>query len=137
MMAEKKETGLTKSVGYEFGLRKTFDLPVEAAWDLLFSAKGLQAWLGKTGQALEAGLEYKTTDGTEGKVRVWKPYSHIRLSWKPKGWANNTLLQIRTIDAKGKCTVSFHHEKLDSAQQRADMKLHWEQAMERIAQLLA
>ena len=74
----------------------------------------------------------KTKEGIEGKVTIFKPYSHIRLTWKPKNWTTFSSLQIRVIDSKGKSTISFHQDKLLDSQQRAEMKIYWSKVIAKI-----
>ena len=60
-----------------------------------------------------------------------KPLEQLRLTWQPAGFPNETILQIRLLsaDSPGKTTISFHQEKLDSAEQREEMKAHWEEVI--------
>jgi uncharacterized protein YndB with AHSA1/START domain len=81
---------------------------------------------------LELKKEYKTEDGIEGVVRVIKPYSHIRLTWKKPGWENRSTVQVRVIDKGEKSTVAFHQEKLLDSDQRAEMKEHWSSRMQEL-----
>ncbi|ELR70018.1 hypothetical protein C900_04388 [Fulvivirga imtechensis AK7] len=131
-----KEVGLTKDVGYQFGLRKTFPVSVEQAWDFLFSDKGLKIWLGALDSELELNMQYKTTEGIEGLVRVIKPYSHVRMNWKKKNWKNMSTVQVRTIENNGKTTISFHQEKLLNAAQREEMKAYWNRKMNELSEKL-
>jgi hypothetical protein len=41
-----KPIGLTKSVGFQIGVRRTLLITPEKAWQLLCSQQGLQIWLG-------------------------------------------------------------------------------------------
>src|SRR3954451_16557099 len=101
-----KIVGQTQDAGFQIGVRRTFAVPVETAWKFLFSEKGLTMWLGKISREnFELGKTYKTPE-TEGKVTVFKPNSHIRLTWKPKYWANSSALQIRVIPSREKTTIS-------------------------------
>ena len=43
----------------------------------MFSEKGLKIWLGEFDEELEIKKPYKSKEGIEGFVRVFKPYSHI------------------------------------------------------------
>ncbi len=47
MKRQEKTVGLTKDVGWKFGLRKTFPYSQEYLWDFMFSDKGLKIWLGE------------------------------------------------------------------------------------------
>ncbi len=121
-----KTTGLTKDAGFQVGARKTFLITPAKAWEFLFSEEGIAAWLGKLKPGtLTDSDSFKLTNGTECRVRLIQPGSHIRLSWKKKDWENSSLLQVRVIDAGGKTTVSFHQDKLLNSAQRGQMKEHW------------
>jgi uncharacterized protein YndB with AHSA1/START domain len=122
-MKEAKIIGKTKSVGFEIGVRKTFPVSLENAWSLFFSTEGLETWLGKTEQGhLEVDEPYNTREGIPGKVRILKPLSHIRMSWKKEDWNNSSTLQVRLIKAKDKTTISFHQDNLADNNQRNEMK---------------
>jgi uncharacterized protein YndB with AHSA1/START domain len=130
-----KEIGRTKDVGYQFGVRKTFPIAPPVMWDFLFSTEGLVLWLGEVDGELEVKKEFSTPAGITGKVRVFKPYSHIRLNWRKNDWPNLSILQIRVIDNNGKATVSFHQEKLLDLQQRSVMKDHWGAVLEKLVKV--
>ena len=74
-----KPIGLTKDVGWQFGLSKTFAYTQEFLWDYMFSDQGLKIWLGELDKDLEIKKPYQSK---EGIVRVLKPYSYIRMNWK-------------------------------------------------------
>ena len=132
-MENTRVIGLTKDAGFQIGVRKTFAVPVETAWNFLFSEKGLSTWLGKISvENFELGKPYQTEEGTEGKVNVFKPNSHIRLTWKPKHWTNTSSLQVRVIPSREKTTISFHQDKLVDSKQRDEMKKYWDQVIEKI-----
>ena len=132
-MEQTKVFGQTKDVGFQIGVRRTFPVSVNLAWDFLFSDKGLSFWLGKIDSGdIEPDNSYKTKEGIEGKISVLKPYSHIRLTWKRKDWENVSTLQIRVIPAKEKTTISFHQDKLMNSGQREEMKSYWNKILEEI-----
>lgn len=131
-----KQIGKTKDVGFQFGIRKTFSISTVKVWEFLFSEKGLKIWLGNLNNELEIKKEYITDNGTEGLIRVFKPNSHIRLSWKPKHWENRSTIQIRVIDNEDKTTVAIHHENLLNSEQRVEMKLYWNKIMTQISEAL-
>jgi hypothetical protein len=116
-----KTVGSTKDAGWQFGLRKTFHYRQSEVWDFMFSPEGQQVWLGKTKQELSAGEPFQTDDGLEGTVSVLKPYSHIRLTWKPKDRNQATWLQVRVMGDDQKAVISFHHDHLDSEEERAEI----------------
>lgn len=132
-----KIIGQTKDRGFQIGVRKTLPVSYDIAWDFLFSDEGLRVWLGKINtDEFELSKTYKTKDGIEGKINVLKTNSHIRLTWKPKNWANTSAIQIRVINAKGKTKISFHQDKLLDSIQRDEMKKHWDAVLEKITETL-
>lgn len=135
MPTEGHQVGETASVGFEIGVRRTLPCADEALWRLLTSDEGLAIWLGGS-IALQQGATYILPDGTAGEVRVFRPGSHLRLTWQPRGWAGPALIQLRVLPAKTGATLAIHQEHLaDSATRRA-MKTHWENVIARLATLL-
>lgn len=120
-------------MGFQFGIRKTFPIPLDQAWEIMFSERGMKSWLGIPNGELELGKDYATSQGIQGKVRVFKPFSHIRFNWKKSEWDNMSTLQIRFIELGGKTTLSIHQEKLLDARQRAEMKEHWTGVMDQLS----
>ena len=57
----------------------------------------MDLWLSKLDQPLKKELKFKTTEGVEGLVRVFKPLSHVRMSWKKWDWNKTFTLQVRLI----------------------------------------
>jgi hypothetical protein len=127
-----KIIGKTKKVGFQFGLRKTFSIPLENIHEFLLSEKGLNIWLGELQSKLIINEKFVTKEGIEGMVRVLKPFSHIRLNWKKKKWNNMSTLQVRLIRKTEKTTISFHVEKLLDSQQRDEMKKHLNEVMQKL-----
>ena len=128
----KNQVGKTKDVGFQFGIRKTIPVSNEKVWDFLFSDSGLKIWLGKLNNKLELKKEFETENGITGLVRVFKPNSHIRLSWKPKTWKNVSTVQIRVIGNEAKTTIAIHQEKLLNSEQRNEMKNYWTEIIEKL-----
>jgi activator of HSP90 ATPase len=133
-MEKDKIIGQTKDAGFQIGVRKTFNVSIETAWNFLFSPRGISIWLGTLNvDNFELNKTYKFKEGIEGKVNTLKPYSHIRLNWKLKKWPNVSALQIRMIKAMDKTTISFHQDKLIDSKQRIEMKMHWDKVIEKIS----
>ena len=136
MKTQEKPIGLTKDVGWQFGLRKTFPYSQGYLWDFMFSKKGLKIWLGEFDEELEVKKSFKTKDGIEGLVRVFTPHSHIRLNWKKKNWENLSTVQVRVMGNQEKATISFHQEKLSNNNQREEMKKYWNEKMVKIEKVI-
>jgi Uncharacterized conserved protein len=131
---QSKVVGQTQSSGFQVGVRRTFDIPVEDAWDLIVSAKGVQLWLGQVDSVTwEKGQHYQSKEGISGEIRTVNPYQNIRLTWKKANWDKPSTLQIRTI-AKGsnQTTISFHQENLSGLDVREEMKMVWEEVLRRL-----
>ena len=132
-----REIGKTRSVGYEIGVRKTFEIPVKKAWEILFSKDGLHSWLGDIkSNDIKVNQAFSTSDGIAGQVRVLKPFSHIRMSWQKEHWKNISTLQIRTIKVKTGTTISFHQEKLLNSEQREEMREQWKKVVDQIGEII-
>ncbi|GHO46165.1 hypothetical protein [Ktedonospora formicarum] len=46
-MTQQHVIGQTKSVGFQIGVRRTFAISVEQAWNFLISEEGQRIWLGE------------------------------------------------------------------------------------------
>ncbi|WP_202390814.1 SRPBCC domain-containing protein [Flavobacterium sp. Sd200] len=136
-MIESNIIGLTEDTGYQIGVRKTYPVSLHAAWNFMFSYDGIKLWLGYKGVPVwKKGQEYTTKTGTYLCIRVYNELSHARLAYKRKDWENTSTLQIRIIAAKTGTTISIHQEKLADAEQREEMKLHWEKVLLKIGTAL-
>lgn len=134
---KKKEVGRTQNAGYQAGARRTFSLSLEEAWNLLISRQGLEVWLGTSHlDKWETGLDFGGEDEVHGTVRVFKVYSHIRLSWQRRDWTGPSVLQVRIIPAGKRTTISFHQEHLPDARLREEMKAHWHSVLDELGKNL-
>ncbi len=130
-LKQQRTTGQTADGGFQVGVRKIFPLSVAGAWDLLVSPEGLSIWLGEVEGVLQSnGEQYTTRSGVTGEITIYKPLSHIRLSWQPAGWKKKSILQLRVIPNGRKTTLSFHQEALRSAAAREKMKIHWQEVLD-------
>lgn len=135
MTTESTEVGKTVGAGYQVGVRRTLPYSEERIWEALLSADGLTAWLGGTSEIVQ-GVLYAFENGTSGEIRVYKPWSHLRLTWQPRDWARPSTLQIRVMSARSGTTVSIHQEQLNSASDRNAMKAHWERVLGQLIAIL-
>jgi uncharacterized protein YndB with AHSA1/START domain len=129
--------GQTKDTGFVVGVRKTFPISHEKAWELICSKPVLDIWVGKTGQIkLEKGAKYLTEEGITGEVRVVNPGGNIRLTWQPPGWEIASTIQVRTLPNSAKTTISFHQENLAGPHEREEMRVRWEKVLEELEKLI-
>ncbi len=135
MATERPDVGKTADAGYQVGVRRTLPWSEERAWAVLLSPEGLRTWLGGVAK-VQAGTRFVFDNGTSGEIRVYKPWSHVRLTWQPANRETPSTLQVRVIPARSGTTVSFHQERLTGLTDRAAMKAHWEQVISRLSELL-
>lgn len=130
--------GKTKTQGWEFGIRRTFPISKDEAWQLLMTSPGLDAWLGQGVELpFKKGEPYETRDKTVGEIRSYEEGSLIRMTWQPDEWNFASTLQIRVMEAKKGATISIHHEKLQNGGQREAMRRRWSGVLDKLSDLIA
>ncbi|AJY74689.1 SRPBCC domain-containing protein [Paenibacillus beijingensis] len=130
-----KPVGQTAATGFQIGVRRTLPLTREQAWNKVTSTEGMTLWLGHLPPPeLRPGFTYESEEGITGEIRIVKPLSQLRLTWRKKGWARASTLQIRFLGSDdSKTTISFHQEHLSDSAVREEMKLKWEAVLASIA----
>lgn len=133
----RRETGEVPGSGFQVGVSRTLPFPAGEGWRRLLSPAGLKWWLGECDSlTTEEGAAYRTADGIRGEIRVWRPESHLRLTWMPASWKSPSTLQLRCRDrGDGRCVISFHQEKLSDGETRESMRRRWKEALNGIATL--
>jgi uncharacterized protein YndB with AHSA1/START domain len=140
MMAERAErpVGLTKDTGYQIGARRTLPVDLDAAWRLVTSAEGIKVWLGEPVKLVfTAGDAYVLEDGSKGEIRVFKPGSHLRMTWHPPGWPRPSTIQVRVVASGEKTVIAFHQEHLPDEQAREARRAHFIAALDALEQILS
>jgi hypothetical protein len=136
-MTVKTPVGKTKSQGWEIGVRRTFPIGTDKAWELLMAQPGLGYWLGHGVEPpFKKGDTYQTKEKTIGDIRSYSEGSLIRLTWQPTKWDFASTLQIRVAPAKKGSTISFHHDKLENGDHRQAMRAHWSDVLDKLENLL-
>ncbi|MDH3944043.1 MAG: hypothetical protein OEV06_08125 [Anaerolineae bacterium] len=69
-------------------------------------------------------------------MRVFKPNSHLRLTHHPPGWPRPSTIQVRVIPSGDKTVIAFHQEHLPGPQERAQRRLHYHAALDKLADLI-
>lgn len=116
--------GLTKDVGWELGVRRTVDAPVEEVWDYIV-IDGVTTWLGDTKLGLHKGDAYETVEGVRGEIRSRTDELRLRITWQPEDWDHDSTVQITLTPAASGTTIGLHQERLASAEEREAMLAHW------------
>jgi uncharacterized protein YndB with AHSA1/START domain len=136
-MTEKAPVGKTKGQGWEIGVRRTFPVGTDKAWEMLMTQPGLGYWLGHGVEpTFKKGDTYETKEKTTGDIRSYSEGNMIRLTWQPSKWDFASTLQIRVLPAKKGATISIHHEKLENGDQREQMRTHWSEVLDKLENLL-
>ncbi|MFJ7734363.1 SRPBCC domain-containing protein [Lysinibacillus sp. NPDC097231] len=132
-MDTRKIVGQTKTVGFQVGIRRTFPISQEKAWEFVASEDGLKLWLGESTKInLQPGQKFCTKMG-EGEIRIVKPLKQLRLAWKKEGWDKTSTIQVRIIPKENtKTTISFHQENLSDQNVREEMQQYWERILKQI-----
>jgi uncharacterized protein YndB with AHSA1/START domain len=131
MPAELKDAGKTADAGYQIGVRRRVPASEERVWAALLSSAGLRIWLGGVAP-VEEGARFAFPNGTSGEIRVYQPWSHVRLTWRRPDWDAPSYLQVRVIPARTGTTLSFHQDHLRGPADRTAMRAHWEQVIEQL-----
>jgi uncharacterized protein YndB with AHSA1/START domain len=119
-------------------MRRTLPVSLDDAWRLVTSAQGARAWLGAgSAPRFARGESYALADGSGGEVRVVAPNSHLRLTWRPRGWARASTIQVRVIPAGERTTIALHQENLPSAAARDVRRAHFAAALDELGRLVA
>lgn len=131
-----KPKGLSKDSGWMVGARRTFPVPVEAAWKLVLSDEGMRAWLGDLpGFKLAKGAEFRQPDGTHGRVTVFIPGSHLRLTWRANDYPRPSIIQVRVIPTGENTVIAFHQEHLPDKAARDERGEHFRRALDSLSEL--
>jgi len=129
-------TGQTKDAGWEVGVRKTVDAPINTVWEFLLG-DGLPLWLGNTDLALEKGAAFETDDDISGTVLSYTEGLRVRLSWRPEEWNHDSTLQLTVKEAPTGTTIAFHQERLSGREERKIMLGHWKEVVQTLDDAIA
>ena len=110
--------GLTKDAGRQVGVRRTFPVTPELAWQVLVEGEGQELWS-------EGAGDLRTQSDSELRV-TW---SHLLLDRPSR-------LLLRVEPAATGATVAVNQEMLSSDVERSAMQAHWTGVLERLGELL-
>jgi uncharacterized protein YndB with AHSA1/START domain len=119
--------GKTRDAGWQIGVSKTIDRPVEDVWSFVTSPEGIAIWLGEGVTVLsEVGAGYETAAGVHGETRSYRELDRVRLTWQPPGRRHETTLQLTVSPAgAGRARLGVHQERLADAEEREQQRTHW------------
>ncbi len=124
----RSEVGRTRDAGWQIGVSKTIDRPVEEVWDFITSPAGVAIWLGDgVTVSPERGTGYETTAGVRGETRGYRELDRVRITWQPSDWTHDTTLQLVVSSAGEKrARLVVHQERLADAAERERQRTHWQ-----------
>lgn len=130
--------GKTKDAGWQIGVSKTVDHPVERVWEFLTSDEGRAVWLGHGVEALdEPGLPYETAEGAVGEARSYRPLDRIRLTWRPPDADHESTVQVAVRSAgPDRTMLRFHQERMANAEERERQRGHWRAVLASVIEAL-
>lgn len=130
--------GHTRDAGWQIGVSKTVDRPVEAVWSFITSPAGVAIWLGEGVAVLsDLGAGYETTAGVRGETRSFRELDRVRLTWQPPDWSHDTTLQLAVTSAgAGRARLGIHQERLADAAEREQQRRHWKGVITALAEAL-
>jgi uncharacterized protein YndB with AHSA1/START domain len=133
-----RDVGHTRDAGWQIGVSKTIDRPVEAVWSFITSPAGIAIWLGEGVTVVpERGAGYETTAGVRGETRGLRELDRIRLTWWPPDWTHDTTLQLAVRSAgAGRARLGVHQERLADAAERERQRRHWQGVVDAIVAAL-
>jgi uncharacterized protein YndB with AHSA1/START domain len=132
------EVGRTRDAGWQIGVSKTIDRPVETLWSFLTSPEGTAIWLGD-GVTVDPtpGTGYETAAGVRGETRSFHELDRVRLTWQPREWTHDTTLQLVVRAAgEGRARLTVHQERLANAEERERQRRHWQAVVNEIVAAL-
>lgn len=135
----RSEVGHTRDAGWQIGVSKTVDHPVDAVWTFITSPEGVAIWLGDGVTVLsEPGVGYETAAGVRGEVRSFRELDRLRLTWQPRDWTHDTTLQLTVSSAgDGRARLGVHQERLADAAEREQQRRHWQGVVTALVEAMA
>jgi uncharacterized protein YndB with AHSA1/START domain len=133
----RRVTGETISAGFEIGVRKTYAVSPQKAWELITQPAGMKIWLGNVSKLpLVKGQTYQTEVGTKGEIRSIAPGKRLRLTWQPSDRQTPSTVQVSNDQGGNNTTIGFHQEKLAGEKEREEMRAHWKEVLDKLQELI-
>ncbi|MGH2960052.1 MAG: SRPBCC family protein [Solirubrobacterales bacterium] len=121
----RRELGRTSDGGFQVGVRQTFPVDPETASKLMTSPDAAAIWLGVDQLPAEVGDTVTDADGHRYELRSKREGERVRLRRTDAETGDTSTVQIALEENKTGTSVTFHHEGLADAGERAHKKEHW------------
>ena len=106
--------------------------PIDKVWQLLTTAAGAEALLGKGAMLGTKGEPWHSENGSYGVVRSYHPMEQVRLSWHANAHASATLVDLRLTPEGDDTRLSLRHENVDDPALGQSLPARWDEALGRI-----
>lgn len=135
--------GKTRDAGWQVGVSRTLDHPLDRVWATLVEHPDL--WLGPgtgpptepgTGLPTEPGESWTADDGTCGELRSRHHQDRVRLTLRRPGDSHDSTVQVTVRPAGSRTMVRFHQERMRDADERSARRVHWQAMLDRLAAAL-
>jgi len=126
-------TGLTKDAGWQIGVSRTVNLPLDDVWEFMISPRAVGIWLGEGAELPAArGDAITTADGSTGELRSLRPLDRVRLTWQPQGSDHDTTVQLAVTGGETSTVIRFHQERMVDEAERTRQRDHWRAVLVRL-----
>jgi len=117
---------------------KSLNCSASQVWKFVTSPRGQALWLnGLYAVKIAPKNFFETKDGYFGEIRTVKKANRIRLHWNHPEWERKSVVSLNVIARpKGRSLIYFQHDELISAQQKLEMRKHWELVFKRLVPVL-
>lgn len=128
--------GKTRDAGWQIGVSRVLDHPLEVVWKTL--ASNPEVWL-VAGARLpaEVGAPWHIGDREAGELRSLRHHDRVRLTLRSADGTSETTVQaaVRSV-SRGRTTVRFHQGRMRDATEREAQRAHWVVVVARLAEHL-
>jgi len=108
---------------------------IDKVWQLLATAAGAEALLGRGARLGAKGEPWRSDDGSHGVVRSYHPMEQVRLTWHADELGPATLVDLRLSEQEGGTRLDLRHERIQDAGDAGlvqSLSHHWADALGRI-----
>ncbi|HEV7454453.1 MAG TPA: SRPBCC domain-containing protein [Candidatus Saccharimonadales bacterium] len=128
--------GKTRDRGWEIGVRRTLPMSARKLWETLVTQPGLGYWFSSDDDIVfHQGAQFETSEDTTAEVVGFKRGELIRMRWHPSSMNFPSTLQVRVLPSGKDAVLAFHHDRLESSEQREEMQEHWSDVIDQFEEL--
>jgi len=111
--------------------------PLDDVWQVLTTAAGAEALLGKGAELGGKGEPWRSLDGTHGVVRSYHARQQVRLSWHADEHAPASLVELHLLPEGEGTRLSLRYQETPDPSVNQNLRQRWSDALSRIVTGLA